>query len=81
MERFLQKYSTPYFTKVLIVGNKKVRDYPKFGGNMQGKRDICMQHILAKYMNPNFYFYHAQTKETDSQYADNICTVLEPGMY
>ena len=44
--RYLQKYATPYFSKVLIVGNKTVRYFPKYGGNLQGERDMCMHHIL-----------------------------------
>ena len=32
MARFLQKYLTPYFAKVLIAGNKTVPDLPEFGG-------------------------------------------------
>ena len=51
--RFLQKYATPYFAKVLILVNKTVRDLPKYGGNLQEKRDVCMHHILEKLMNPN----------------------------
>ena len=46
MVRFLQKYATHYFAKVLILGNKTVRDLPKYGGNFQGKRDMCMHHTL-----------------------------------
>ena len=63
MESFLQKYTIPYFEKVLIAGNKTVWYFPKFGGGLQGKRDMCMHHILVKYMNHNFSFYHAQAKE------------------
>ena len=48
MARFLQKYATSYFAKLLIAGNKTVRDLPKYGGNLHGKRDMCMHHILAK---------------------------------
>ena len=59
MARFLQKYATPYFAKLLISGNKTVRDLPKYGGNLHSKRDICMHHILAKCMKPNCSFYHA----------------------
>ena len=33
MEKFLQKYATPYFEKVLIVGNKTTKYLPKYGGN------------------------------------------------
>ena len=62
MARFLQKYSTPYLEKLLISVNKTVRDLPKFGGNIQGKRYIYMHHILAKCINPNFNFYHVQEK-------------------
>ena len=80
MARFLQKYATHFFAKVLIAGNKTVRGFPKFGGNIQVKRDMCMHYILAKYMNPNFAIYHAQAQEMDAQYAANIFTVLAPGM-
>ena len=45
MGKFLQRYGTPYFTKVLIAGNKKVGDLPQYGGNMRGKRDVCYHHI------------------------------------
>ena len=31
MEKFIQKYSTPYFAKVLIAGNNIVKDLPKYG--------------------------------------------------
>ena len=58
MARFLQKYARPYFAKVLIVRRKTVRGFPKYGGNFQGKRDMCMHHILEKCMNPNCVFYH-----------------------
>ena len=47
MAKFLQKYATPYFTKVLMAGNKTVRDFPKYGGNLQWKRDMCMHHFLG----------------------------------
>ena len=80
MAKFMKKYSTPYFAKVLITGNKTVKDLPKYRGNLHGKRDMCIQHILAKYRNPNFSFYHAQAKYLDAQYAANVCTVIAPGM-
>ena len=48
MARFLQKYAAPYFSKVLIAGNKTVRDFPKYWINVQGNTDMCMHHILAK---------------------------------
>ena len=80
MSRFLQKYATSYFSKVLIAGNKRVRDLTKYGDNLHGKRDMCMHHILEKYMNPNCHFYHAQAKELDSHYAANVCTVMTTGM-
>ena len=59
MAKFLQKYSTPYFAKVLVAGNKTTKDFPKYGGNLHGKRDMCMHQILAKFRNPNLSFYHA----------------------
>ena len=31
-------------------------------------------------MIPNCYFYHAQAKEMNAQYAANVCTVLATGM-
>ena len=80
MARFLQKYATPYFAKVLIAGNKTMRDLPKYEGNLHVKRDMCMHHILEKCMSPNCSFYNAQAKEFDAQYAENICTVMAPGM-
>ena len=46
MARFLKKYATPYFAKLLIAGNRTVRDLTKYGGNLQGKRDMCMHYIL-----------------------------------
>ena len=48
MAKFVQKYSTPYFTKVLIAGKKTVNDLPKYGGKLHGKRDMCMNQILEK---------------------------------
>ena len=63
-----------------IAGNKTVRDLPKYGRNLHGNRDMCMHHILAKYMNPNFSFYHAQEKELHAQYVANLCTVIAPGV-
>ena len=51
MARFLQKYATPYFVKLLITGNKTVGDLPKYGVNLHSKRDMCMYHILEKCMN------------------------------
>ena len=38
-----------------------------------------MHHILEKFINPNFSFYHAQAKELDAQYAANVCTLIAPG--
>ena len=46
MEKFLQKYSTPYFAKVLVAGNKTTKDFPKYGGNLHGKKYMRMHHIL-----------------------------------
>ena len=80
MAKFLQKYSTPYFAKVLVAGNKKTNDLPKYGEDLHGKRDMCMHHILEKSRNPNCSFYHAQAKELDSQYAANVCTVIALGV-
>ena len=80
MEKFLQKYSTPYFAKVLVAGNKTTKDLPKCGGNLHGKRYMCMHRILEKCRKPNFLFYHAQAKELDSQYSANVCTLIAPGM-
>ena len=57
-----EKYTTPYFAKVLVAGNKTTKDFPKYGGNSHGKRDMCMHHILEKYRNPNCSLYHAQAK-------------------
>ena len=57
-----------------------MRDFPKFGENLQGKREMCMYHTLAKCMNPNCSLYHAQAKEMYAKYAANICTVLAPEM-
>ena len=65
---------------MIHAGNKTVCDLPKFGGNLQGKRDMRVHHILAKFMNHNCNFYHAQAKEMDEKYAADICTVLSPGM-
>ena len=80
MAKFLQKYSTPYFAKVLVIGNKSMKDLPKYGGKLHGKRDMCMHHILEKCRNPNCSFYHAQAKALGSQYEANVCTVIAPGM-
>ena len=54
MAKFLKKYSTTYFEKVLVAGNKKTKYFPKYGGNLHGKRDMCMHHILEKLRNTNF---------------------------
>ena len=81
MEKFLQKYSTPYFAKLLVAGNKTTKYLPKYGGNFHGKRDMCMHHILEKCKNQNCSFYHAQAKKLDAQYAANLCSVIAPGMY
>ena len=62
MAKFLQKYSIPNFRTVLIAGNKATKYFPKYGGNLHSKRDMCMHHILEKCRNPNFSFYHAQAK-------------------
>ena len=70
MARLLKKYATPYFEKLLVVGNK----------TLQGKRDMCIHHILGKFMNHNCAFYQAQANELDAQYVENVCTVLEQGM-
>ena len=80
MTKFLQKYSTPYFVKVLVAGNKTTKYLSKYGGNLHGKRDMCMYHILEKHRNPNCSFYHVQAKELDSKYVANVCTVIAPGM-
>ena len=74
-----EKYSTPYFEKRLVAGNKTTNFLPKYGGNLHGKRDMYMHHILEKYRNPNCSFYHAQAKELGSQYAANVCIVIAPG--
>ena len=60
--KFLQKYLTPYFSKVMAAGNKTTKNLPKYGGDLHGKRDMCMHHILEKCRNPNLSFYHAQAK-------------------
>ena len=39
-----------------------------------------MYHILEKFRNPNYLFYHVQAKEFYSQYAANVCTVIAQGM-
>ena len=61
---------------MLIAGNKTVQDLPKFGGNLQGKREIFMHHILENCTNYNCDFYHAQAREIYAQYAENLCIVL-----
>ena len=80
MAKFLQKYSTPYFAKVLVEGNKTTKYLPKYGGKLHGKRDMCMHHILEKRRNPHCLFYHAQAKELDSQYAANVFILIAPGV-
>ena len=62
MAKFLQKYSTPYFEKLLVVGNKTTKDLSKLWGNLHGNMDMCMHHILEKCRNQNCLFYHAQAK-------------------
>ena len=62
MARFLLKYDTPYLANLLIAGNKIVRNFTTFGGDMQGKRDMCMYRILAISMNHNFDLYYSQAK-------------------
>ena len=57
-----EKYATHYFVKLLIAGNKTMRDLPKYGGNLHSTRDMCMHHIMEKCMNPNYSFYYAQAK-------------------
>ena len=52
MAKFRQKYSTPYFAKVLVAGKKTTKDLPKYEGNLHGKRDTCMHQILEKCTNP-----------------------------
>ena len=79
MAKLLQKYSTIYFAKVVVVGNNTVKDLPEYEGNLHGKRGMCMHHILEKCRNPNCSFYHAKAKELDAQYASNVCTVIAPG--
>ena len=64
----------------MVAVNKTRKYLPKYGGNLHGKRYMCMHHILEKYRNPSCSFYHAQTKELDSKYASNVCTVIAPGM-
>ena len=73
------KYTTPYFAKLLIAGNKTVRYLPKYGGNLQGKIDMFMKHILENAWK-KCPFYHAQAKETDEHYAANVYTVIAAGM-
>ena len=41
---------------------------------------MFMHHFLEKYMNPNCAFYHAQSNELYTQYAENVCTFMAPGM-
>ena len=53
MAKLLQKYSTPYFAKVLVAGNKIMKYLQKYGGNLHGKRDMCMHHILEIFRKPN----------------------------
>ena len=62
MARFLQKYATPYFEKVLIARNKTGQDLPKYGGNLQGKRDMCMHHIIENSVKPNLDLYQCTSK-------------------
>ena len=59
---FCKEYSTPYFAKVLVAGNKTIKYLPKYGGNLHGNRDMCMHHILEKCRNQNCQFYHVQAK-------------------
>ena len=80
MAKSLQKYSTPYFAKVFIAGNTTIKYLPKYGGNLHGKRDMFMYHILGKCRNQNFPFYHAQAKELDAQYVANVFRVITPVM-
>ena len=64
----------------MVAGNNTTKYLPKYGGNLHGKRDMCMHQILEKRRNPHCLFYHAQAKELDSQYAANVFTVIAPGM-
>ena len=80
MEKFIKIVFTPYFEKVLVSRKRKKKYWTKQGGNLHGKRVMCMHHIMEKCRNPNFLFYHAQAKELDSQYIANECTVIAPGM-
>ena len=38
MAKFLQKYSTPYFAKILVAGKETMKDLPKYGVNLHGNR-------------------------------------------
>ena len=51
-----------------------------FGATFKGKETCACTTSWKKCMIPNYAFYHAQSKEMDSQYAVNVCTVLAPGM-
>ena len=62
MAKFFQKQPTPYFAKVLVAVNKTTKDFPKYGGNLNGKREMCINHIMKKYRKTNCMFYHAQAK-------------------
>ena len=47
---------------------------------MQGKRDVCYHHLLAKCTNQNCKFHHALGQDIDATYAEQVCRVLAPGM-
>ena len=55
------------------MAGAKPRTPPSSAHQIYGK-------VPEKNMNPNCSFYHAQSKEMDSQYAENICTVKASGM-
>ena len=80
MARLMIKYATPYFAKLFIAGKKTVRYLPKYGGNFQVKKDMCIHRVLDKHMNPNCALYHEQENEMNAQYAENVCTLLSQDM-
>ena len=77
MAKFLKNIQHIISKKYWSRGGK-TKDFPKYGGNLHSKRDMCMHHILAKSRNTNCSLYHAQAKELDAQYAANVCTSIAP---
>ena len=80
MAKFLQKYSTPYFERVLVAWNKTTKELPQYMGKFTWQEVHAQASNFGKMQISKLLVLSCTGKELDWQYAANLFTFIALGM-